>query len=57
VGESGDSEPEERELDYDEGDEDDSAGILMVLLSSDDLLNLLALSDCSPRVRLGITRS
>jgi hypothetical protein len=29
----------------------------MVLLTSDDLLDLLALSDCSPRVGLGITRN
>lgn len=54
--ESGDSEAEEGELDYDEEGEDDSAEMSMILPTSDDPLNLLALPDCSPRVRLGYNK-
>jgi hypothetical protein len=47
-----DAEAEERESDHDEEDEDDSAEMSMVLPTSDDPLNLFALPDSSPKVRL-----
>jgi hypothetical protein len=50
--ESGDSEAEECEFDHGEEDEDDSAEMSMVLPTSDDPLNLFALPDSSPRIRL-----
>ena len=52
--ESGDSEAEaeEHEFDHDEEDEDDSAEMSMALPTSDDPLNLFALPDSSPKVRL-----
>lgn len=52
--ESGDSEAEaeEREFDHDEEDEDDSAEMSVVLPTSDDPLNLFALPDSSPKVRI-----
>jgi hypothetical protein len=54
--ESSDSEAEEGEIHYSEEGEDDLAEMSMVLPTSDDPLNLLALPDCSPRVRLGYNK-
>lgn len=51
-GESDDSQAEECQFDHDEEDEDASAEMPIVLPTSDDPLNLFALPDSSPRVRL-----
>lgn len=54
--ESGDSEAEECESDYDEEDGEDLVEMSLALPTSDDPLNLLALPDSSPRIRFGYNK-